>query len=109
MASLRRSGTFCWFGPVLGAPQSLELMQLPKSIKIGDAVFLDHIHTPSLFRERTAALFGLVGSRDLKVKIGAEYAWRGRRAGASAYGKQKQRRKAAPHSLVVRSRSRLLH
>jgi NADPH:quinone reductase len=74
VASLRRSGTFCWFGPVLGAPQSLELMQLPKSIKIGYAVFLDHIHTPSLFRERTAALFGQVGSRDLKVKIGGEYA-----------------------------------
>ena len=29
---LRRSGTFCWYGPVLGRP--LDIMTLPKSIKI---------------------------------------------------------------------------
>jgi NADPH2:quinone reductase len=34
---LRRSGTFCWYGPVLGGPGH---MSLPKSIKIGYATFL---------------------------------------------------------------------
>lgn len=32
---LRRSGTFCWYGPVLGGPGPLNIMSLPKSIKIG--------------------------------------------------------------------------
>src|SRR5882724_1279272 len=43
---LRRSGTFCWYGPVLGGPGPLDIMSLPKSIKIGYAGFRDHIHTP---------------------------------------------------------------
>src|SRR5258708_17161487 len=42
--------TFCWYGPVLGGPGPLDIMKLPKSIKIGYAVFRDHIHTPGLFR-----------------------------------------------------------
>ncbi|TJW97065.1 MAG: quinone oxidoreductase, partial [Mesorhizobium sp.] len=37
--SLRRSGTFCWYGPVLGGPGPLDIMSLPKSIKIGYARF----------------------------------------------------------------------
>lgn len=44
--ALRRSGTFCWYGPVLGGPGPFDIMQLPKSIKIGYAVFSDHIPTP---------------------------------------------------------------
>ncbi|OWJ66686.1 hypothetical protein BWR60_13635 [Inquilinus limosus] len=43
LASLRRSGTFCWYGPVLGGPEPLDIMSLPKSIKIGYATFSDHI------------------------------------------------------------------
>ena len=38
--SLRRCGTFCWYGPVLGGPGPLDIMSLPRSIKIGYAVFL---------------------------------------------------------------------
>ena len=47
LASLRRSGTFCWYGPVLGGPGPLDIMSLPKSTKIGYAVFFDHIYTPA--------------------------------------------------------------
>jgi NADPH2:quinone reductase len=72
--SLRRSGTFCWYGPVLGGPGPLDIMSLPKSIKIGYATFFDHIHTPELFRARTQQLFDWVMDGSLKLKIGGVYA-----------------------------------
>jgi NADPH2:quinone reductase len=67
LASLRRSGTFCWYGPVLGGPGGIDIMSLPRSIKIGYAVFSDHIHTPELLRARTMQLFDWV--REGKVKV----------------------------------------
>jgi NADPH2:quinone reductase len=70
---LRRSGTFCWFGPVLGGPGPLDIMSLPKSIKIGYAVFLDHIHTPELLRRHSAQLFDWIDEGKLKVRIGGVY------------------------------------
>jgi len=70
---LRRSGTFCWYGPVLGGPGPLDIMSLPKSIKIGYATFFDHIHTPDLLRARSAQLFDWIAERKLKVLIGGEY------------------------------------
>lgn len=70
---LRRSGTFCWYGPVLGSPGPLDLMSLPKSIKIGYATFLDHIHTPVLLRAHSAQLFGWIAEGKLKVRVGGEY------------------------------------
>jgi NADPH2:quinone reductase len=70
---LRRSGVFCWYGPVLGGPGPLEIMSLPKSIKIGYAVFLDHIHTPELLRARSARLFDWIMEGTLRVRIGGEY------------------------------------
>ena len=73
LASLRRSGTFCWYGPVLGGPGPLDIISLPKSIKVGYAVFFDHIHTPELLRERSAQLFDWVASGALKVRIGGTY------------------------------------
>ena len=71
--ALRRSGTFCWFGPVLGGPGPLDIMSLPKSIKIGYGVFLDHIHTPELLRARSAQLFDWIAQGKLKIRIGGEY------------------------------------
>jgi len=70
---LRRSGTFCWYGPVLGGPGPLDIMSLPKSIKIGYATFFDHIHTSGLLRARSAQLFDWIAERKLKVLIGGEY------------------------------------
>jgi NADPH2:quinone reductase len=73
LASLRRSGTFCWFGPVLGGPGPLDIMSLPKSIKIGYATFFDHIHTPELLRRHATQLFDWIAAGDLAVTIGATY------------------------------------
>jgi NADPH2:quinone reductase len=70
---LRRSGVFCWYGPVLGGPGPLDIMNLPKSIKIGYAVFLDHIPTPALLRARSAQLFDWITEGKLRVRIGGEY------------------------------------
>ena len=70
---LRRSGVFCWYGPVLGGPGPIDVMSLPKSIKIGYARFLDHIHTPELLRARSARLFDWITQGKLKVRIGGEY------------------------------------
>ncbi len=71
--ALRRSGTFCWYGPVLGGPRPLDIMSLPKSIKIGYAVFSDHIHSPELLRERAGRLFGWIADGSLKVTTGGSY------------------------------------
>src|SRR6202023_3554943 len=71
--ALRRSGTFCWYGPVLGGPGPLDIMSLPKSIKIGFAVFSDHIHTPEVLSAHSAQLFDWIAEGKLKVRIGGEY------------------------------------
>ena len=71
--ALRRSGTLCWYGPVLGGPGPIEIMRLPKSIKIGYGVFLDHVPTPELLRARSARLFDWIAEGKLKVTIGGEY------------------------------------
>ncbi|WP_447989458.1 quinone oxidoreductase family protein [Achromobacter spanius] len=73
MDVLRRSGTFCWYGPVLGGPGPLDIMSLPKSIKLGYAVFFDHIHTPELLRARSKQLFDWIAEGKLRVHIGGEY------------------------------------
>ena len=70
---LHRSGTFCWYGPVLGGPGLLDIMSLPKSIKIGYAVSSDHIPTPELLRAHTTQLFDWIADGKLKVRIGGEY------------------------------------
>lgn len=70
---LRRAGTFCWFGPVLGGPGPLDIMSLPRSIKLGYAVFFDHIHAPELLRQRSAQLFDWIAEGKLNIVIGGEY------------------------------------
>jgi NADPH2:quinone reductase len=70
---LGRSGTFCWYGPVLGGPGLIDIMSLPKSIKIGYAVFSDHIPTPALLRAHTQRLFDWITEGKLEVQIFDEY------------------------------------
>ncbi len=70
---LRRSGTFCWYGPVLGAPGPIDIMSLPRSIKLGYAVFFDHIHTPERLRSRSQQLFDWIASGKLNLHIGRRY------------------------------------
>lgn len=71
--ALRRSGTFCWYGPVLGGPGALDIMSLPRSIKIGYGVYSDHVPTPALLRERAGQLFDWIRAGKLKVRIGGTY------------------------------------
>jgi NADPH2:quinone reductase len=71
--SLRRCGTFGWYGPVLGASQTISLMSLPRSIKIGYASFFDSIPTPELLHARSRQLFDWIIEGKLKVRIGGEY------------------------------------
>ncbi|QKR99305.1 quinone oxidoreductase [Sphingomonas sp. CL5.1] len=71
--ALRPMGTFAWYGPVLGGPGPIDIMSLPKSIRIGYAVFSHHIRTPELLRARSARLFDWIIDGKLKVHIGGEY------------------------------------
>jgi NADPH:quinone reductase len=70
---LRRSGTFGWYGTVLGGPGPLDIMRLLKSIKIGYATFFDHVNTPELLRARTAQLSDWIVEGKLKIRAGVEY------------------------------------
>jgi NADPH2:quinone reductase len=73
VAALRRSGTFCWYGPVLGRPAPVDLMILPRSIKIGFAVFFDHIYTPVLLRRHAAQLFDWLSAGDVSIDVSTSY------------------------------------
>ena len=48
-------------------------MSLPRSIKIGYAVFADHVYTPTLLRTHSAQLFDWIARGVLKVSIGGTY------------------------------------
>lgn len=71
--SLARSGTLCWYGPVIGGPGPIDIMSLPRSIKIGYAVYSDHVSTPERLRAACAQLFEWIAAGTLKVRIGGEY------------------------------------
>jgi NADPH2:quinone reductase len=73
IASLRRSGTLCWYGPGLGRPAPVDLYSLPRSIKVGYAAFYDHVNTPALLRARAGQLFDWIVTGKLNVAIGGEY------------------------------------
>nr|WP_235999499.1 quinone oxidoreductase [Bradyrhizobium uaiense] len=67
---LRRSGTFCWYSPVLGGPGGLDLMTLPNSIKIGYATFFHHIYTVELLRQHSKQLFDWIREGKLRIHPG---------------------------------------
>jgi NADPH:quinone reductase len=71
--ALRPMGTLCWYGPVLGGPGPIDIMSLPKSIKIGYAVYAHHVRTPELLQTRSARLFDWIVEGKLKIRIGGEY------------------------------------
>jgi len=49
----------------------LNIMSLPKSIKIGYAIFFDHINTPELLRARKAQLFDWIVEGSSRSGTGA--------------------------------------
>ena len=57
----------------LGGPGPLNIMSLPKSIKIGYARYFDLIHTPELLRAHSAQLFDWISEGKLKILVGGEY------------------------------------
>ncbi|MER9443863.1 zinc-binding dehydrogenase [Mesorhizobium sp. M0340] len=73
---------------MLGGPGPFDIMQLPKSIKIGYAVCSDHIHTPELLRSHSAQLFDWIIEGRLRVRIGGEY---GLADAATAHGDMESR------------------
>lgn len=85
---LRRAGTFCWYGPVLGGPDPIVLGSLPKSIKIGFANYNDHIPTTELLRARAKRLFEWIADGKLTVHIGGVYPLR---EAARAHGDMESR------------------
>jgi NADPH:quinone reductase len=70
---LRRSGTLCWYGPVLGGPGVLDIMSLPKSIKIGYGVYHNLIYTPALLRRHATELFDWITESKLKLNVSRVY------------------------------------
>ena len=48
-------------------------MSLPKSVKLGYAVFLDHVHTPELLRKHAGRLFDWIRQGDITVNIGGTW------------------------------------
>ena len=102
MDALRRSGTFCWYGTVLGAQMPLVLSSLPKSIKIGYATFRDHIYTPELFQKRAGQLFNWILEGKLKITIGGVYAM----ADAAVAHEDMENRKTTGKLLLVPDSSR---
>jgi NADPH2:quinone reductase len=71
--ALRTSGTFAWYGPVLGGPGPIDIMSLPRSIKLGYPSFAHHVRTPELLRARSARLFDWLLTGQLRIRIGGEY------------------------------------
>lgn len=73
LSALRRAGTFCWYGPILGGPGPIDIMSLPRSIKLGYAVFFDQIHTPDLLRQKSEQLFDWLRCAALRIEFGGIY------------------------------------
>lgn len=67
MASLRKLGTFAYFGPVLGAPPALNIAALQHSIKIGFPIFSDSLTSRTALLERSAELFDWIARRAISA------------------------------------------
>lgn len=71
--ALKIAGTLCWYGPILGGPGLIDIMSLPKSIKIGYAVYAHHVSTPERLRAKAAQLFQWIRDGKLRPTIGMRY------------------------------------
>jgi NADPH:quinone reductase-like Zn-dependent oxidoreductase len=70
---LRRVGTLVYYGPLIGDIPTVNMFDLPKSIRISYAVFSDHIHTRELLLEHSKDLFDKVRDRKLQIAISRRY------------------------------------
>ncbi|MCA3183282.1 MULTISPECIES: quinone oxidoreductase [unclassified Cupriavidus] len=71
--ALKVAGTLCWYGPILGGPGLIDIMSLPKSVKIGYAVYAHHVRTPERLRAHAAQLFQWILDGELQPNIGRRY------------------------------------
>jgi NADPH2:quinone reductase len=70
---LRRVGTLVYYGPLIGDIPTVNMFDLPKSIRISYAVFSDHIHTRELLLEHSKDLFDKIRDRKLQITISRRY------------------------------------
>jgi NADPH2:quinone reductase len=71
--SLKRYGTFCWFGPILGNKGTVDLVSLPNGIKIGYTTYALSVSTPQALRQVSNQLFDWVREEKLTIKIHKVY------------------------------------
>ncbi|WP_269856013.1 quinone oxidoreductase family protein [Streptomyces sp. RPT161] len=71
--SLRRHGVHAYYGPFMGIP-SLTPMDLPSSILLTYPNVLDHVPDRAALVRRTAEVFDLAATGQLKPHIGGSYA-----------------------------------
>jgi NADPH2:quinone reductase len=71
---LRRVGTHVWYGPLIGDVPTVNLFDLPKSIRLCYAVYSDHIHTRELLIEHSTDLFDMIRNGKLRIDISRRYA-----------------------------------
>ncbi|MFD3525392.1 quinone oxidoreductase family protein [Streptomyces sp. NPDC058653] len=71
--ALRRHGVHAYYGVLMG-DLSVNPMELPNSVLLSYPTVADHVPTPGALRERTAEVFGLVASGQLRPHIGQRYA-----------------------------------
>jgi NADPH2:quinone reductase len=73
LRALRYHGTMAFYGPFMGLP-ALTPQDLPHSIKLSYPTVGDHVRTRSALTARTAELFALLKTGELRVRIGGRYA-----------------------------------
>jgi NADPH:quinone reductase-like Zn-dependent oxidoreductase len=69
----RRHGTVLYYGTVIGQTPTVNMVELPKSIKVCYPTFFDHIPTRDALLSHSAEIFRLIESGDLKVNVGHRY------------------------------------
>jgi NADPH:quinone reductase-like Zn-dependent oxidoreductase len=73
MRVLRRYGTMLYYGPFIGSVPTIEMLDLPNSIKICYPVFFDHIPTREALLRNAGAVFALIKAGKLRIDIGRRY------------------------------------
>lgn len=75
LSALRPTGMMILYGAASGQPEALDTARLAPlgSLYVQRPTLRTYTRTPALLRERAGALFELVASGDLKVRIGARY------------------------------------
>ncbi|MFF4837474.1 quinone oxidoreductase family protein [Streptomyces sp. NPDC001315] len=70
---LRRVGTLVYYGPLIGDVPTIQMFELPKSIRITYAVYSDHIHSRELLLQHAGDLFDKIREGSLRIDITERY------------------------------------